>query len=305
MLLLAKLTQTDYINRAKTSGVAQFLTIPFSHYVEFGRWCLDSSGMTYEEIAFAPVAHVLPLLKLRVSGTDKHLSNSSYVKPVLKPGQDYSPDKEKADIRRATAVPVLVLPTGIVATDSWSIANLVMKAPISPQLKIVLDEELGPLSRQLAYHYLFSPNNIHIAEDLFLSIGNWFYKVCWWLFLKRATISMMQKMFKVLDTEAVEICRGKLRAVFEKLDVVILNKRGKYIDGDTIGVSDIAIAALCAPVVAPREYCGGRFVTYFDRMERQDKEYQRSLAEWRGTVTGQYVLRLYKEDRGGTVGGFE
>lgn len=304
-LYLAKLTQPDYINRAKVSGKAQFINIPFSHYVDLARWCLDASGISYEEHSFAPVAHVLPILKIRVCGKVKQLSGTSYVQPVLKTGQEYVPEKDNPDMRRATAVPVLVLPDGSVAPDSWSIANIATKlTPISQQLKVILDEELGPLSRQLAYHYLLMPKNLNIAEELFLSCGGWFYKICWWCFLKNMIIKRMQKMFKVFDTETVEVCRGKLRVVFEKLDSIIQNKKGKYIEGNTIGVSDIAIAALCAPIVLPREYCGGRYVAPFDRLERQDKDVQVNVAEWRSTVTGQYVLQLYREDRG-TVAGFE
>lgn len=65
MLTLAKLTQKNVLKIAETTGVPQLLTIPYSHYVEFARWSLDHHRVEHEERPYAPVQHVLPMLKLR------------------------------------------------------------------------------------------------------------------------------------------------------------------------------------------------------------------------------------------------
>ena len=67
ILRLARLTQPDYKALAKARGRAQLLTIPYSHYCEFGKWALQASGAAFDEQAFGPGGNVLPLLRLRAA----------------------------------------------------------------------------------------------------------------------------------------------------------------------------------------------------------------------------------------------
>ena len=48
--------------------MAQLLTIPYSHYVEFARWSLQLGGKKFEETKYMPGQHILPMLALRWTG---------------------------------------------------------------------------------------------------------------------------------------------------------------------------------------------------------------------------------------------
>jgi len=43
--LIIQWTQPNFIKRAQIEKTAQFLTIPYSHFVELARWALDESGI--------------------------------------------------------------------------------------------------------------------------------------------------------------------------------------------------------------------------------------------------------------------
>eukprot|EP01036_Dinobryon_divergens_P036700 gene36700-47839_t len=173
----AKITQTNYQKRAEIRGIPQLLTIPYSHFNEFAKWCLQFAGKPYEEHGFAPGQHVLPVLALRVSTSTKHLSSTSYVQVVTSNSgetstKDSVPEALKKDRRgnraRATAVPVMVLPTGEVLSDSWSIAQYCgMTLPPSDVMDLY-DNQLGPLGRQFAYAFLLKDSHQAIWNGLVL-----------------------------------------------------------------------------------------------------------------------------------------
>ncbi|KAH8065798.1 L-cystine transmembrane transporter [Aureococcus anophagefferens] len=60
--------------------------------------------------------------------------------------------------RRSDGRASAVMPDGAVLADSWAIAEAV-QGPVDPALKALLDEDLGPLSRQWIYEKLFREAN--------------------------------------------------------------------------------------------------------------------------------------------------
>ena len=73
MLSLARLTQPDFVERARRTRVAELLTIPYSHYCEMAVWSMQLSGRPTVERAYMPGQHVLAVLSVRVGGAIKHL----------------------------------------------------------------------------------------------------------------------------------------------------------------------------------------------------------------------------------------
>ncbi len=65
MLQLAKYTQRSVPKLAAATGTPQLMTIPISHYVDMARLSLEIAGIEYNELAYAPLQHVLPVLNLR------------------------------------------------------------------------------------------------------------------------------------------------------------------------------------------------------------------------------------------------
>jgi len=124
-----------------------------------------------------------------------------------------------------------------------------------------------------------------------------FWRFMYWIKIGNDTKKILAKTFKPNDSEAVAICREKLCRLFKELDQILLQRKSKYLGGDTVGVADIALAALGAPLVNPPLYCGGKFGKVFDAFLENDAEAKAETNYWRETVTGKYILELYQSHR--------
>ena len=296
---LARLTQPDFKVLAASRGKAQLLTIPYSHFCEFGAWALHAARIPFEEQAFGPGGHVLPLLRLRLGdGEQRHISSTS---AVAKPSR--SGDDEVAISRRpggsATAVPACVLPDGRVLEDSWSIARFATEtagiAPIPDGLQSFLDTRLGPLTRQLSYTHLFAPNNLNVWNGLVVDGTSAAWRAVWWGAGARMT-RRMTKIFSSADAEATALCKQRLHEAFATLEVehgVGALGQERFLGGKTPGMADIALAALAAPAVQPELYCDGRYAHWFELLLRQDPALAEEVAGWRETAVGRHSLRVY------------
>ena len=104
--------------------------------------------------------------------------------------------------------------------------------------------------------------------------------------------------FKVEDSKEYAECRARLIDTFVEIDVSRLrNRTGKYINGDTVSVEDLALCALVAPIVLPPLYCQGIFQEQFAALEASDTDLQAELAFFRATPVGKYCLNIYDEIR--------
>jgi hypothetical protein len=75
----------------------------------------------------------------------------------------------------------------------------------------------------------------------------------------------MSAIFGVNDSALVSACELKLEALFARIARERLPQPGsgqRFINGDTMGVEDVALASLAAPVVVPSGYCCGRYTRY-------------------------------------------
>ena len=81
------------------------------------------------------------------------------------------------------------------------------------------------------------------------------------------------------------------------MDEILSNS--KYLLGtDEPSYIDITFAAITSLIVWPEEY-GGPHLTPTSRLQISDfgSEAQKRMNEFRETVSGQFVLRMYKENR--------
>jgi hypothetical protein len=191
-----------------------------------------------------------------------------------------------------------MLPNGEYLADSWSIcAYSGLKTIEDPSLQALLDDKIGPLARQLAYSFILKPSNKNIWQGLCTNGRHWFWRLLWWLGLGSFVSRTMTKYFKPNDIDVVSKCREDLKAAVAELDAIISTRKGKFISGDTIGVADVAAAALLAPVVLPRLYCKGEYNKWFDLIEQQDPMLAAEAVYWRGTNSGAFCLELYEKFR--------
>lgn len=291
----AKLTQPKYRLIAANSKIPVFLTISFSHYVEFARWSLQLMNKSYNEHSFAPMQHILPLLATRLDEKEanKRLPPTSVAHNGIK--ADEKVIKNKSSM---TSTPQFVLCDGSILQNSWEIASWADLKPPDDDFKQTLDEKVGPLSRQLFYSFVLKKSNENVVEGMFLENNHWLWKLMWYLGLKSLVLSRMRKHFKVDDINAVNECREKLKEVIDEIGRdKIEGRKSTFITGNKITQSDIALASLLAPMLVPPEYALGKFDKWFKLLQSQDKELKQEISYWRSTMAGKYTLQLYSSHR--------
>ncbi|KAH8091928.1 L-cystine transmembrane transporter [Aureococcus anophagefferens] len=218
LVALARWTQRDLIKLAKAENQPQLLTIPYSHYCELAAWSLDRAAKPYREHGYAPGEHVLPS------------ASRGRASPTL------------------TAVPV-VMPDGAVLADSWAIAEAV-QGPVDPALKALLDEDLGPLSRQWIYEKLFREANANVWDDL-AGVGRGpLFGAAWSVMSPRLTESM-RRLFRTRCDEAMKVCDDRLAETLDRANGFLEKSGGEFLGGDAPSISDVAMATLAAPLVLP------------------------------------------------------
>lgn len=299
----------NYYQLAKDQQSIHMVTICFSHYCELAVWALEKGGHKVIEHDYAPGQHVLPALRIRVCNGEKHFSQSSRMIGVkereILDNMDFDklPEEERVKCKRrdaaarATAVPVAVLPDGRVLTDSWELAEYSGLPPVSPDLKDILDNELGPLSRQAVYSIILKPENLQYFHKLCTANRHWFIRLLWALFLGNFVVKSMIKLFNPFNESAVSKCKASLKQTFDKLDAIVANRPGTYLLGEQLSLADIALASLAAPILLPPLYCGGKFNSHFQEIYLSDPQAKVEIDKWRETVTGQYVMKIYAEHR--------
>jgi hypothetical protein len=78
---------------------------------------------------------------------------------------------------------------------SWEIAEYSGRlGTIDVELKKVLDEELGPLSRQMAYYHILRPSNYALWSSLCTNNRHWLWRLVWWAFAADYLTKNMRKV---------------------------------------------------------------------------------------------------------------
>ena len=290
MFVFLSQTFWDFPALARRTQRAQLVTISYSHFVEGARWCLDASGVAYDEAGYAPGQHILPVISVRVPKGGK---------PVFASSSNVSGNKSKPS---PTSVPVMVSPSGKVFEDSWAIAESctgLKQIDQGDSLKTMLDEELGPAVRSLAYCYLFKPAILPHFAKMCTEGRHWLFRLVWFCGFGSYLIKRMAGLFKTNDPATLQNCIDQTQAALDKIAQLLATKKSKYLSGPELGVADIFAASLIAVVVNPPEY-GGRdssLVRHTAEQERLDPEYAAHIRKWREHPAGQYCLEIYKAHR--------
>lgn len=80
--------------------------------------------------------------------------------------------------------------------------------------------------------------------------------------------------------------------IFKTVSDRLEENNTKYLVGDTITAADIAFVSIAAPIILPEEF-GGSITKFNETTE----EIRQEILKIRGTKAGQFVLKLYQEDR--------
>jgi glutathione S-transferase len=262
--------------RAAAVGPADKLrlhTISFSHYTEKVRWCLDRLGVAYEEVPNVGILGVL------VTGR---------------------------------TVPALEVPPGLTRIgDSPRILRYLwgefagrlptertrFLEPTSAALELEqrFDRRLGNDVRVWAYSHIFRRRD--------LTLRSWGIEEPQIPAWQRAALRLGSPVlvFAVRRMLGVSPARGeralaRTRETFDEVDRMLADGR-RYLLSDSLTLADITFASLAALAVLPPEYAGrslrGRRLTLDDL----DAGWRAEVEAFRQRPAGQFVLRLYREER--------
>ncbi|MEO8766310.1 MAG: cytochrome P450 [Ginsengibacter sp.] len=105
-----------------------------------------------------------------------------------------------------------------------------------------------------------------------------------------ALFAALEKEMKLSESTPAERL-AYIKTIFKQVDTILSDGR-KYLTGDKLALADIAFASISAPLILPDEF--GGVVAEIDDIP---DELRNAVNELRATEAGQFVLRLYHEDR--------
>jgi glutathione S-transferase len=253
-------------------STARLITIPLSHYCEKARWALDRAGLAYREEPHAPLLHLIA-----------------------------------TKLNRGSSVPILIHRQRRFTDSSDIVAHadtdcggglLYSKDPArrrdAAALEKYFDTELGPHARRWAYWQL-------LPETALLR-SLWSSRVpAIEARLIGATTPLVRRLVSSayrIEQATAQRSLDRVRRVFAQVDTH-LNDGRRFLVGEEFSAADLTFASLAAPVLFPR---GCRAV--MPALEAVPASMREEVLRLRATVSGQYALRLYEDERGtGTTRG--
>jgi glutathione S-transferase len=249
-------------------------TISYSHYVEKVRWCLDRAQIDYEEVPSIGILGVLllgrtvPVLELPASRTS--VGNSTEILRLL---------------------------WGLHGHDAPGSAAFLEPTAEAVALEKHFDRALGESVRRWAYQQLFRDSRLTLQ-----SWGAHEPAVPAW---QRALLHPLRPLLKAAVRRMLRINEAsaaraleKTRAVFDEVDARLADGR-RYLLGDSLSFADITFASLGALAVLPGNYGGPALATHFPQVESLPSPWREEVLAFRQRPAGEFILRMYREERAG------
>lgn len=238
---------------------------PLSHFCEKARWLLD-----YKELDF--VAHNL------IPGVHRaftQLKTGQKTLPILKDEEHWIADSTQIALYLDEEYPE----HGLLRTD---------KALRQKALEInEIANELGMHVRRWGLAHVLSESD----EPLEIIIGEKGYLRKFEKFSKPIIKSLVANGYK-LDSEKVQNAKMRMDEILFELNTILIENNGRYLVGDRLGLADIAVCSMLAPLL---EIVG----TPWER-EKQvviSEEYHQFKLALLDLPLGQYIKRIYENER--------
>lgn len=262
--------------RSSASGPEPALrlhSISFSHYTEKVRWCLDRLGIAYEEVPNIGILGVL-------------LTGRTVPALEIPPGLTRIGDSPRI-LRYLWGEFAGRLP--------FERTAFLEPTPATLELEQFFDRRLGNDTRLWVYARIFSRRDLTLRtwgiEDT--RIPRWQRLL---LRLIAPLLRMAVRTMLGVSPARAERALQRTRESFDQVDAMLADGR-RYLMGTSLSFADITFASLAAIAVLPPEYAGrnlpGRRLT----LEDLDEEWRALAEEFRARPAGQFVLRLYREER--------
>ena len=248
-------------------------TITYSHYVEKVRWCLDRTGVAYREVPSVGILGVF--LTGRTVPT--------LVVPATKTSIGDSPE-------------ILRFLWGRYFGVRPEASRFLAPTPEALALEKHFDQNLGIHVRLWSYWHLLEHRDLTLVmwgvEEP--GIPQWQRTLLPWLHPVLA--ALLRRMIGVSEANAA---RGiaKTREVFAEVDAMLADGRKYLMGGDELTFVDITFASLAALILFPDGYTGGSGSLRQLPVDRLPAAWRDEVEALRATRAGQFVMRLYAEER--------
>lgn len=253
----------------KTDSGTVLVTIPISHYCEKARWALDRAGIDYREEPHLPPVSVRRAREAGGEGTVPVLFFDTATRTDSKSILKWVDERQLETQRLFPSQPALLAEVEAFADR--------------------MDLDLGIAVRRVLFAgYVAEPK----ALTRLLTRGvPWMEGFLFRLIAARARRGLVERM--KLDPDTVAAAHRTVEAVLSDVDGRLADGR-RYLFGSHLSAADVGFAALAAPLVLPPNHPGS-----MDRAEELPASLRPLVEATRQRPAGEFVLRLYREDRAG------
>lgn len=241
------------------AGVNQLYVISFSHFCEAGRWALQASQVKFNENRALPGLHRL-----------------------LFPAKDSSGDK---------VTPFVKKPDGSFVKSSWEILEWSGRGAVPADVKGTLDERVGPAIRSVFYSYMLD----HPSFGTQIAQSSMFQRALW--ALAGRVIKGVLRDLMVKDDSYVEEQKAKLAMGWQALEEKMHGATNPFQtmpDGKPNSAC-IALCAIAGAILAPENQYGN--VIKAVPLDDLPDGLREIIHRYRATPLGEYILKVYKEQR--------